>query len=226
MAEKGFKKQRRIMVKKQLVSSGIFDPRVLEAMEKVPRHRFMPINSQKDAYKNQASGIGEGQTISQPYIVALMTQLLQLSGKEKVLEIGTGSGYQTAILAELSKEVFSIERHKNLAQTANSILSELGYHNIQIKIGDGSAGMAKHANYNAIIVTAATPSVPEILLEQLAEGGRLVAPVGSEKKQHLTLFQRQGKTFHESQSVPVIFVPLIGKLAWDEKEWTRLRSIR
>ena len=153
----------------------------------------------------------------------MMTEMLGLTGDERVLEIGTGSGYQTAILAELSKEVISIERHKNLADQARSVLSDLGYQNIKIIVGDGTRGLVKLKPFQAIMVTAAAPNIPQILLDQLDEGGRMVAPVGTEKQQHLILFHRKGDKILEEVKVPVLFVPLIGEYGWEEDEWNQLR---
>ena len=212
------------MVREQLIGEGIKDQRVLEAMEKIPRHRFMPKDFQTDAYKNKATWIGEGQTISQPFVVAYMSELLALDGSEKVLEIGTGSGYQTAILAELAKEVFSIERHKSLAEQSKMHLEELGYENIHVYEGDGSVGLAKESPFQAILITAAAPAIPEPLWSQLADGGRIVAPVGTEIQQQIMLYERHGSKIKKKMKIPVVFVPLLGKYAWDEEEWKARRK--
>jgi protein-L-isoaspartate(D-aspartate) O-methyltransferase len=207
------------MVEDQLSSRDIWDGQVLEVMRTVPRHRFVPLEHLEYAYHDGPLPIGEGQTISQPYIVALMTQLLNLSGKGKVLEIGTGSGYQTAILSYLAREVYSIERFKSLAERATAILGELGLTNVRIHIGDGSNGWPEAAPYEAIIVTAAAPRVPPPLLEQLMEGGRLVLPVGGRGGQFLERWIRRGNKHEHEQIAPVAFVPLIGALGWDEEKW-------
>ncbi len=223
-SENQWAKKRKKMVREQLIREGIKDRRVLEVMERIPRHLFMPKNIQTDAYKNKATWIGEGQTISQPFVVAYMTELLALKGSEKVLEIGTGSGYQTAILAELSKEVFSVERHKSLAEHADKILRDMGYKNIYVHVGDGSIGIPEESPFDAILITAATPKFPDTLWEQLAEGGRLVAPIGSEKQQHIILYERDGSQMKETIKIPVVFVPMIGEFGWDEEEWNMLRK--
>lgn len=224
MAENRFEIKRNKMVKEQLIDAGITDLRVLKAMSKIPRHLFMLKETRSSAYKNKATKIMEGQTISQPFVVAKMTEMIGLTGNEKVLEIGTGSGYQTAILAELSKEVISVERHKKLADQAQLILSELGYKNIKIIVGDGTMGLANFKPFQAIMVTAAAPNIPQILLDQLAEGGRMVAPVGTENQQYLTLFRRKGDQYLKEGNIPVVFVPLIGEYGWKEEEWNRLRK--
>ncbi|MBT3240910.1 MAG: protein-L-isoaspartate(D-aspartate) O-methyltransferase [Chloroflexi bacterium] len=221
-SENRWAKKRKKMVREQLIGAGIKDLRVLEVMEKIPRHKFMPKDFQSDAYKNKATWIGEGQTISQPFVVAYMTELLALKGSEKVLEIGTGSGYQTAILAGLAKEVFSIERHKSLAELSKRKLEELGYENIHVYQGDGSVGLPKESPFQAILITAAAPEIPEPLWDQLAEGGRMVAPVGSEIQQQIILYERHGSQFKKTAKIPVVFVPLLGEYAWDEEEWTTL----
>jgi protein-L-isoaspartate(D-aspartate) O-methyltransferase len=188
-------------------------------MLKVPRHRFVPAEHRHLAYVDGPLPIGSGQTISQPYIVALMTQLLLLTGEEKVLEVGTGSGYQAAILAELAREVHTMERHSELAERAQSILQELGYQNISVHMGDGSLGLAEFAPYQAIIVTAAAPKPPPALLEQLDEGGRLVIPVGGQWGQMLERWTRRGGRYEHEEFVPVAFVPLRGEAGWREDRW-------
>ena len=174
------------------------DKRVVEAMMAVPRHKFVPPGNQSYAYENTALPISHRQTISQPYMVALMTQSLQLKGEERVLEIGTGSGYQTAVLSELSKRVYSLERFGSLAKRASKILTELGYSSIEIKVGDGTLGWQEFSPYEAIIVTAGAPKVPAPLIEQLKENGRLVIPIGGSFSQVLTLIKKvkgkQGKS--------------------------------
>jgi len=206
---------RKRMVDGQIALRGITSPRVLEAFLEVPRQLFVPKNQQARAYQDSPLPIGLGQTISQPYIAAYMTDYLQLAGLERVLEIGTGSGYQAAILGILAEEVHTIERHPFLADSAARLLQELGYLNIQVHKGDGSQGLPDCAPYQAIMVTAAAPEVPAPLLDQLAEGGRLIMPVGSRGGQVLLLYRREGNRFQREELVPVAFVPLIGKHGWE-----------
>lgn len=217
--EATFERERIRMVDEQLRRRGIHEPRLLQAMLKVPRHRFVPPEHRHLAYVDGPLPIGAGQTISQPYIVALMTQLLRLEGEEKVLEVGTGSGYQAAILGELAREVHTIERHAELAERARSLLQELGYANVQVHIGDGSLGLAEYAPYQAILVTAAAPKAPPALLEQLADGGRLVIPVGGQWGQMLERWTRRGARYEQEEFVPVAFVPLRGEAGWKEDRW-------
>ncbi len=200
----------------ELQRQGIRDRRVLDALARVPRDRFVPEERQADAWANVALPIGAGQTISQPYVVALMTEALALQGPERVLEIGTGSGYQTAILAELASEVISIERHASLAEQAVATLTTLGYRNVSIHVGDGTAGWPPGAPYGRIIVTAAGPRVPLPLLRQLdPAGGRLVIPVGEQEgEQRLIAVTREGEDVREQMLGPVRFVPLIGRAGW------------
>jgi protein-L-isoaspartate(D-aspartate) O-methyltransferase len=207
------------MVAEQLQARDIRDPRVLEVMARVPRHRFIPPEMRRHAYSDGPLPIGEGQTISQPYIVALMTQLLHLDGSEKVLEIGTGSGYQAAVLGSLAREVYTIERHAPLARRARRILQGLGIHNVFVHIGDGSLGLPDEMPFGAILVTAAAPVVEQVLLDQLEEGGRMVIPVGDMGGQYLERWQRHGDQFHQEVLVPVAFVPLRGRLGWHEDRW-------
>ena len=174
-----FSTERQRMVDEQLLERDIVDPRVVDAMRITPRHSFVPIEHRHLAYADGPLPIGRGQTISQPYIVALMTQLLELKGDETVLEIGTGSGYQAAVLASIAKEIHTVERYADLARLAARVLDDLGLRNVHVHVGDGSRGLVEFAPFAAIIVTAAAPSIPKPLLEQLAEGGRLVIPVGS-----------------------------------------------
>lgn len=202
-----FKVLREKMVKEQIEARAVKDKAVLEAMRKVERHRFVALALQHLAYADMPLPIGEGQTISQPYIVGLMTELLQLKGNEKVLEIGTGSGYQAAILAELAKEVYTIEILPNLANRAEKLLKELGYNNIQVKCGDGYAGWPELAPFDAIIVTCAPGQIPQPLIDQLAEGGRLVIPVG-EAYQELKLLIKRGGKIEQKDIIPVRFVPM------------------
>lgn len=198
----------------ELREKGIRDPRVLSAMEKVPRHLFVLPEYLPWAYDDRPLPIGLGQTISQPYIVALSTEALELSGEEKVLEIGTGSGYQTAILAELAKEVFTVERLPELSWEARERLRNLGYRNVHFRIGDGTRGWPEEAPFSAILVTAAAPKVPQSLLAQLSEGGRLVIPVGGRFHQDLWLVRKEGGRPVYEHLCPVSFVPLIGEEGW------------
>jgi protein-L-isoaspartate(D-aspartate) O-methyltransferase len=215
--ENAFAEARRRMVSEQLGSRDIRSPRVLEAMLQVPRHRFVPEDERDLAYADTPLPIGHRQTISQPYIVALMTQLLDLQGDERVLEIGTGSGYQAAILAVLAGQVYTIERIPELCQQARSVLADLGLGNVTIVEGDGTRGLPEHAPFQAIIVTAAAPGVPEPLKGQLAEGGQLVLPVGGRGGQMLERWRRSGGRFDREQIAPVAFVPLIGQHGWSSE---------
>jgi len=211
--------ERQSMVDRQLAGRNIRDKRVLKAMRTVPRHLFVPVEHRHLAYTDGPLPIGSGQTISQPYIVALMTQLLHLEGDEKVLEIGTGSGYQAAVLAQLALEVHTIERHQELAEKAKNVFSGLGIQNIYVHVGDGSLGLVSHAPFQAILVTAAAPKTPQALLNQLDDGGCLVIPVGSRLGQYLERWDRQGTDFSHEVMVPVAFVPLRGKHGWEEGDW-------
>ncbi|RKY63699.1 MAG: protein-L-isoaspartate O-methyltransferase [Candidatus Latescibacterota bacterium] len=202
------------MVERQIRARGVRDERVLEAMRKVPRHVFVPPDLVDEAYEDHPLSIGKGQTISQPYMVALMTEALELEGNEKVLEVGTGSGYQTAILAELAREVYSIERIPELAREAERRLEDLGYTNVHIKVGNGTLGWPEEAPFDAIMVTAGAPKVPGPLKAQLADGGRLVIPVGSEFHQILYRVKRQKDTFSEEALTSCVFVPLVGEEGW------------
>lgn len=202
---------RKDMVKEQIIRRGIKNKRMLEAFTKVERHKFVPQDLMRSAYSDFPLSIGEGQTISQPYIVALMTEYLELAGNEKVLEIGTGSGYQTAILAELAKEVYSIERVAGLAKKAEETLRESGYTNIKIKVGDGTSGWPQEAPFDKIIVTAATPRVPFALQEQLRETGKIIAPLGESFSQVLTLIKKKQGRFESTDICGCVFVPLIGE---------------
>ena len=205
-----FKAMREKMVETQIKARGVKDPRVLSALLKVERHRFVPEEYLNSAYSDQPLPIGEGQTISQPYIVALMTELLELKGEEKVLEIGTGSGYQAAILAELTKEVYTIEIIESLASMAKNRLSELGYQNTHVKAGDGYLGWPEVAPFDAIIVTAAPDHIPRPLIEQLKEGGRMVLPVGIYTQELKKIVKRSGK-IETTDVIPVVFVPMTGE---------------
>jgi len=216
--EERFTRQREQMVSQQIEARHLRDPRLLAAMRAVPRHLFIPREEWDIAYEDRPVRIGERQTISQPYIVALMTNLLQLKGGERVLEIGTGSGYQAAILALMSAQVFSIERHAALAERAKQVLDEIGITNVCVRTGDGSCGWPEEAPFDAIMVTAAAPLVPEPLLEQLADGGRMVIPVGGAGMQQLEYWQREGAKFSHQVVVPVSFVPLRGEHGY-KKDW-------
>ncbi len=211
-----YRHARERMVRNQIAARGIKDARVLEAMLKVPRHLFVEEALKDQAYGDYPLPIGEGQTISQPYIVALMTEALELKGNEKVLEIGTGSGYQTAILAELARWVYSIERYPELARRARRLLDALGYKNVSIRVGDGTLGWPEKAPFEAIIVTAAGPKIPEPLWEQLAEGGRLVMPIGDEWSQNLIKVVKKGGKLYKEDLGAVRFVKLVGKYGFAE----------
>jgi len=205
-----FKTMREKMVETQIKARGVKDSRVLSAMLKVERQLFVPKDLESSAYSDQPLPIGEGQTISQPYIVALMTELLELKGGEKVLEIGTGSGYQAAILAEMAKEIYTIEIVERLATSAKSLLLALGYQNVNVKAGDGYLGWPDVAPFDAIIVTAAPDHIPKPLLDQLKEGGRMVLPVGTYTQVLKKIVKRSGR-FETTDTIPVIFVPMTGE---------------
>jgi protein-L-isoaspartate(D-aspartate) O-methyltransferase len=208
-------RERRVeMVERQIVSRGVRDPRVLEAMRDVPRHLFVPEDLRSRAYEDRALPIAESQTISQPYIVAIMTELMASEPQHRFLEIGTGSGYQTAILSRLSGRVFSIERHPGLADAARRLLTTLGITNVDVRVGDGTEGLPAEAPFDRILVTAGAPSIPHALREQLADGGRLVIPVGPSGFQHLTIVNRTGKGYAEQEHDACVFVPLIGRHGW------------
>lgn len=207
------------MVAMQLAMRGIRDARVLDAMRIVPRHLFVPPEVRHYAYTDQPLSIGEGQTISQPYVVALMTQMLNLRGDEQVLEIGTGSGYQTALLCQLARHVYTLEYYPRLAGRADRILSRLGYDNLDIHVGDGSQGLPDMAPFDAIIVGAAAPALPGPLRSQMDEfGGRMVIPVGSRQDQHLELITRQHNTWQMEQTERVRFVPLVGRYGFQSSD--------
>lgn len=204
---------RQRMLEEQLRARGIADTRVLAAMARVARERFMPDEARPFAYGDHAAMIGCGQTISQPFMVALMSEALELTGTEHVLEVGTGSGYQTAILAELARDVVSIERHAELSHEAGEVLSDLGYRNVTLKIGDGSQGYAELAPYNRVLVTAAASRVPPALFDQLVEGGILVIPVGGEDSQMLQVIHKRDGRPLTRELTACRFVPLIGQQA-------------
>lgn len=195
----------------------ISDERVLNVMARVPRELFVPSSSRHLAYEDRPLPIGEGQTISQPFIIALMTQALELLGSEKVLELGTGSGYQAAILAEIARQVITVERLPSLANTARRTLKKLGYINVQVHLAERTLGRRAEAPYDAIMVTAAAPRIPQELLDQLAVGGRLVIPVGSRWEQDLLQVTKQKEEFTVKNLTPCRFVPLIGEGAWNEE---------
>ncbi len=207
------------MVEEQIERRGISNPRVLDAMRKVPRQHFVPKSQVPFAYMDGPLPIGSSQTISQPYIVALMTSLLQLEGSEIVLEIGTGCGYQAAILAELAKKVHTVEYIQALAENARNNLKALNYANVEVHQGDGSRGWPEAAPYQGILVTAAAPEVPEPLMDQLDNGGRLVIPVGGRWGQTLQLWEKTGSHFEQEEILPVVFVPLRGAHGWKVDEW-------
>jgi protein-L-isoaspartate(D-aspartate) O-methyltransferase len=205
-----YKTQRYEMVKSQIASRGIVNQKVLEAFRNVPRHEFVPHEYRRFAYADQPLPIGEGQTISQPYIVAYMTEVLNIKPGEKVLEIGTGSGYQAAILAEVEAEVYSIEVIEPLADRAKNVLENLGYKNIFLKTGDGYQGWEEHAPFDAIMVTCSPSKIPEPLKEQLAEGGRMIIPVGEQNSiQYLYLLEKRKGKIRQQNVMPVRFVPMI-----------------
>jgi protein-L-isoaspartate(D-aspartate) O-methyltransferase len=211
------------MVDEQLAARNIRDSRVLEAMRKVARDAFVPEDLVDQAYEDQPLPIGRGQTISQPYIVALMAEVLRIQPTDRVLEIGTGSGYGAAILGELAREVVTIERHEQLAARARSILAQLGYAHVHVHVSDGTLGWAAGAPYDAIAVTASGPLVPQELVDQLAIGGRLVIPIGDAAlSQNLLLVERTGpKEFAETNICPVRFVPLVGARGWKDEDESR-----
>jgi protein-L-isoaspartate(D-aspartate) O-methyltransferase len=214
--ESDYEIARERMVSEQLVKRGIKDPRVLAAMRKVPRHLFVDEALAARAYGDYPLPIGEKQTISQPYMVALMTEALAPGPKDRILEIGTGSGYQTAVLAELCSKVFSIERIKVIAEKAEKTLENLGYSNFLIRVGDGSGGWKEEAPFEGIMVTAGAPDVPGVLEQQLTDGGRLVIPVGDEFSQSLTKIAREGDEFRQSDLTGCVFVRLIGNYGWKD----------
>lgn len=211
-----FEKERIRMLEDQIMARGVRDERVLSAMRKIPRHEFMPEAIRGMAYTDNALPLGEGQTISQPYMVALMSELLGLKGTERILEIGTGSGYQAAVLAELCEKVYTVERIKMLADKARATLDRLGYKSVAIKVFDGTYGWKEMSPFDAIMVTAGAPDVPAPLIEQLAIGGRMVIPVGDRYGQTLVKVVRTAEGLVTEKSIPCVFVPLIGNHGWKE----------
>jgi protein-L-isoaspartate(D-aspartate) O-methyltransferase len=206
-----FATQREHMVKEQIVMRGVVTERVLSALRKVPREEFVPAEYRAQSYKDQPLPIGYDQTISQPFIVAFMTEELRPQQTDRVLEIGTGSGYQAAILAELVAEVYSIEIIEPLAKTAEATLQRLGYKNVHVKAGDGYKGWPEHAPFDSVIVTCAPEHVPQPLLDQLKEGGRMIIPVGAKFAQELYLFEKKNGRLQQSAVLPVRFVPMVGE---------------
>jgi protein-L-isoaspartate(D-aspartate) O-methyltransferase len=210
----GYRQARTSMVDTQLRARGIRDERILEVFREIPRHEFVDAGLVAEAYSDRPLPIGHGQTISQPYMVAIMTESLAPRRGDRVLEIGTGSGYQAAILSRLARSVFTVERISELAESAKRVFQQLGYTNILQRVGDGSPGWKAYAPYDEIVVTAAAPEVPSSLLEQLAEGGRLVVPTGSRTSQVLEVVTRTGDSFHRANTVACTFVPLLGEEGW------------
>ncbi|MGK2933871.1 MAG: protein-L-isoaspartate(D-aspartate) O-methyltransferase [Gemmatimonadaceae bacterium] len=213
--EPEFRGPRRRLVE-QLQDQGIRDLAVLKAIDETPRHIFVPRAVRHRAYEDSALPIGNGQTISQPSIHARYLQLLHLTGTEKVLEIGTGSGYQTVLLSHLAAQVFSIERVVPLLEGARAIIQQIGARNISLLLGDGTLGWRQYAPYDAILVSAAAPDIPEAYVEQLAEGGRLLIPLGDREEQILYLIVKRGDQLERTEIAPVRFVPLVGKHSWEE----------
>jgi len=222
MTEDKYAALREDMVKYQIERRGITKPELLAVLRQVPRHLFVPGDVVNMAYEDGPLPIGSEQTISQPYIVALMTSLLALEGDENVLEVGTGSGYQAAILAGLVKTVHTIERHQALADRSQKILNDLGIDNVFVHVGDGSKGWIDAAPYKAVIITAAAPKPPEPILQQMDEGARLVLPVGARGSQELQLWKREGEHYSSESIIPVAFVPLRGEHGWDAEKWNGL----
>ena len=209
-----FDESRERMVHEQLKARGIGDPRVLDAFRRVPRHLFVPAELQREAYSDHPLPIGEGQTISQPYIVALMLSALRLQGHERVLEVGTGSGYVAALLSELALEVFSVERLPALLRSASERLQRLGFLNVHLHPGNGSLGHPERQPYDALIVSAAAPDIPQPLLDQLADRGRMVLPLGAQEQQVLVRVEKHGTNIIRQELAGCIFVPLMGRFGW------------
>ncbi len=202
------------MVEGQIVNRGITDEKIIDVLRRVPRHEFIPPEFSQHSYEDFPVTIGCGQTISQPYIVAVMTQALELKVTDDVLEVGTGSGYQTAILAELCREVYTIERIEELARTAKTVLERLNYRNVHYQIADGSLGWQENILFDAILITAAAPLVPSYFLNELKENGRLVVPLGNKYEQTLCRFRKTQNGVIKQEICPCVFVPLIGKYGW------------
>ena len=206
---------KKTMVDSQLKSRGISSLEVLRAMSVVPREKFVSSEFIEAAYNDGPLSIGSGQTISQPYMVAMMTEALMLKKNDKVLEIGTGSGYQAAVLQEIASHIYSVERISSLAENAKTLLGSLGYSDIKIKVEDGTLGWPEEAPFDAIIVTSGSPNVPETLMSQLSDGGRMIIPVGSRNHQRIIRIIRSGDNYSKEEMLSCIFVPLIGKYGWD-----------
>lgn len=221
MIKISFKEQRKQMVKEQLYERGIRDEAVLRAMFDVPRHKFIPVRYRHLSYADRPLYIGKKQTISQPFMVASMTELLGLDKNAMALEIGTGSGYQAAVLAQLVKWVYTVERFEALVVRARRTLMALGIENVSVLHADGSGGWPEHAPYDGVLVAAAAPSAPQPLLDQLAAGGRLVIPVGGRGGQRLQVWRDEGEGFEHREVAPVSFVPLRGEFGWDADDWER-----
>lgn len=217
-SEKMFEKKRNEMVTKYVIEAGIRDIRIIAAMRKIPRHQFVEQAIEHQAYSGASLPIGYGQTISHPRTVALMTDELKLSGGERILEIGTGSGYQSAVLAEMGMKVFSIERIPQLSKQARELLYGMGYFSVAFHIGDGTVGWTQYAPYDRIMVTAGSPKIPETLLNQLANEGKLIIPVGSQDTQKFVLITREGEKFVSKILNKATFVPLIGRKGWGIKQ--------
>jgi protein-L-isoaspartate(D-aspartate) O-methyltransferase len=209
-----YREARRLMVERQLIERGIRDPRVLQAMAEVPRHAFVLPTYQPASYEDRPLEIGWGQTISQPYMVAHMAEQLRLRPEDRVLEIGTGSGYAAAVLSRLARHVYTIERNENLAHTAAFRMQSLGYSNVTVILGDGTLGYSKGAPYDAIVVSAAAPRAPEPLKDQLSVGGRLLCPVGDQESQTLVRITRTADGFTVEEGIRCMFVPLVGREGW------------
>lgn len=214
MKDSDFELKRHQMVEEQLIPRGISDPKVLSVFRRVPRHRFVPEEYIESSYDDHPLPIGNGQTISQPYMVALMTEQLALKGGEKILEIGAGSGYQAAILSEIAKEVYTVERIEPLAKKCDTILKELGYKNIKVIAGDGTLGYKEASPYDGIIVTCGAPGIPDSYIEQLKLNGRMVIPIGSQFSQVLNVIIKKEKDVEVKEVCGCVFVPLIGKDGW------------